>query len=135
MSRGWSLCQFLPQGKCPEHSRPVQQQLTEADSTSATAQKQQPDTAEQQGLVSHPVFKDKTKCITICMSGSSSIHIVTSLVNNQQQYHEKRIKRLQTYPGNKDSKLHRQSTVGCAGLELSIVFERLHITFSSEQQL
>jgi hypothetical protein len=44
--------------------------------------------------VSHPVFKDKTECITICMLGSSSIHIVTSSVNNQQQYHEKRIKRL-----------------------------------------
>jgi hypothetical protein len=42
-----------------------------------------------------PGFKDKIKCITICMSGSSSIHIVTSSVNNQQQYHEKRFKRLQ----------------------------------------
>jgi hypothetical protein len=39
-------------------------------------------------------LKDKTEFITICMSGSSSIHIVTSSVNNQQQYHEKRIKRL-----------------------------------------
>jgi hypothetical protein len=39
-------------------------------------------------------FKDKTECITICVAGSSSIHIVTSSVNNQQQYHEKRIKRL-----------------------------------------
>jgi hypothetical protein len=39
-------------------------------------------------------FKDKTECITICMLGSSSIHIVTSSVNNQQQYYEKRIKRL-----------------------------------------
>jgi hypothetical protein len=34
--------------------------------------------------LSQPVFKDKTECITICMPGSSSIHIVTSLVNNQQ---------------------------------------------------
>jgi hypothetical protein len=41
-----------------------------------------------------PGFKDKTECITICMPGSSSIHIVTSSVNNQQQYHENRIKRL-----------------------------------------
>jgi hypothetical protein len=41
-----------------------------------------------------PGFKNKTECITICMPGSSSIHIVTSSVNNQQQYHEKRIKRL-----------------------------------------
>jgi hypothetical protein len=41
-------------------------------------------------------FKDKTKCIAICMPGSSSIHIVTSLVNNQQLYHEKRIERLIT---------------------------------------
>jgi hypothetical protein len=39
-------------------------------------------------------LKDKTECITICMPGSSSIHIVTSSVNNQQQYHEKRFKRL-----------------------------------------
>jgi hypothetical protein len=39
------------------------------------------------------------------------------------------------YPGNGDFKLHRQSTGGCAGLELSIIFQRLHITFSSEQQL
>jgi hypothetical protein len=44
--------------------------------------------------MSHPVLKDKTECITICMPGSSSIHIVTSSVNNQQQYHERRIKRL-----------------------------------------
>jgi hypothetical protein len=44
--------------------------------------------------LSHPVFKDQTECITICMPESSSIHIVTSSVNNQQQYHEKRIKRL-----------------------------------------
>jgi hypothetical protein len=43
------------------------------------------------GPVSHPVYKDKTECITICMPGSSSIHIVTSSVKNQQQYHEKRI--------------------------------------------
>jgi hypothetical protein len=41
-----------------------------------------------------PGFKDKTECITICMPASSSIHIVTSSVNNQQRYHEKRIKRL-----------------------------------------
>jgi hypothetical protein len=41
-----------------------------------------------------PGFKDKTECITIYMPGSSSIHIVTLSVNNQQQYHEKRIKRL-----------------------------------------
>jgi hypothetical protein len=39
------------------------------------------------------------------------------------------------YPGNEDSKLHRQSTGGSAGLELSIIFKRLQITFSSEQQL
>jgi hypothetical protein len=39
------------------------------------------------------------------------------------------------YPGNEDSKIHRQSTGGCVGLELSIIFKRLHITFSSEQQL
>jgi hypothetical protein len=31
------------------------------------------------------------------------------------------------YPRNKDSKLHRQSTSGCVGLELSIIFKRLHI--------
>jgi hypothetical protein len=42
-----------------------------------------------------PGFKNKTECITICMPGSSSIHTVTSSVNNQQQYHEKWIKRLQ----------------------------------------
>jgi hypothetical protein len=41
-----------------------------------------------------PDFKDKTECITICMPGSSSIHIVTSSVNNQQHYHKKRIRRL-----------------------------------------
>jgi hypothetical protein len=46
---------------------------------------------EEVGWVSHPVFEDKTECITICMPGSSSIHIVTSSVNIQQQYHEKRI--------------------------------------------
>jgi hypothetical protein len=45
-------------------------------------------------VLSDPVFKDKTKCIIICIPGSSSIHIVTLLVNNQQHYHEKRIKRL-----------------------------------------
>jgi hypothetical protein len=39
------------------------------------------------------------------------------------------------YPGNEDSKLHRQSIGGCAGLGLSSIFERLHITFFSEQQL
>jgi hypothetical protein len=39
------------------------------------------------------------------------------------------------YPGNKDSKLHRQSTGGSVGLELNIIFKRLHITFSSQQQL
>jgi hypothetical protein len=39
------------------------------------------------------------------------------------------------YPGNKNSKFHRQSTEGCVGLELSIIFKRLHVTFSSEQQL
>jgi hypothetical protein len=39
------------------------------------------------------------------------------------------------YLGNEDSKLHRQSTGGCAGLGLSIIFKRLHITFSSKQQL
>jgi hypothetical protein len=39
-------------------------------------------------------FKDKTECITICIPGSSSIHLVTSSVNNQQQYHAKKIKRL-----------------------------------------
>jgi hypothetical protein len=31
-----------------------------------------------------PGFKDKTECITICMPRSSSMHIVTSLMNNQQ---------------------------------------------------
>jgi hypothetical protein len=41
-----------------------------------------------------PGFKVKTECITTCMLGSSSIHIVTSSMNNQQQYHEKRTKRL-----------------------------------------
>jgi hypothetical protein len=45
-------------------------------------------------FLSHPVFKDKTECITICMPGSSSIHIVSLSVKNQQQYHEKWIKRL-----------------------------------------
>jgi hypothetical protein len=44
--------------------------------------------------LSHLVLRTKTECITICMPGSSSIHIVTSSVKNQQQYHEKRIKRL-----------------------------------------
>jgi hypothetical protein len=39
------------------------------------------------------------------------------------------------YPGNEDSKLHKQLIGGCVGLELSIIFKRLHITFSSEQQL
>jgi hypothetical protein len=39
------------------------------------------------------------------------------------------------YPGNGDSKLYRQSIGGCTSLELSIIFKRLHITFSSEQQL
>jgi hypothetical protein len=33
------------------------------------------------------------------------------------------------YHGNEDSKLHRQSTGGYAGLELSIIFKRLHIPF------
>ena len=28
-------------------------------------------------LLSHPVFKNKTECITICMPGSSFIHIET----------------------------------------------------------
>jgi hypothetical protein len=46
------------------------------------------------GLLSNTVFKGKTQCITIRMPESSSIHIVTSSVNNQQQYHEKRVKRL-----------------------------------------
>jgi hypothetical protein len=41
-----------------------------------------------------PGFKDKTEYITICIPESSSIDIMTSSVNNQQQYHEKRIKRL-----------------------------------------
>jgi hypothetical protein len=41
-----------------------------------------------------PGFKDKSKCATICMAGSSSIHIVTSSANNEQQYHEKITKRL-----------------------------------------
>jgi hypothetical protein len=36
------------------------------------------------GGVVTPDFKDKTKCITICISGSSSIHIETLSVNNQQ---------------------------------------------------
>jgi hypothetical protein len=91
--------------------------------------------------LSHQVFKDKTECITICMPGSSSIHIVTSSVNNQQQYHEIRTKRLQNYqsytayPGNEDYKLHWQSTGGCTVLELSSIFKELHVTFSSEQQL
>jgi hypothetical protein len=39
------------------------------------------------------------------------------------------------YPGNEDSKLHRQLTGGCVGLELSIIFKRLHITFFFKQQL
>jgi hypothetical protein len=39
-------------------------------------------------------LKGKMECITICMPGSSSIRIVTSSMNNQQQYHEKRIKKL-----------------------------------------
>jgi hypothetical protein len=66
---------------------------------------------------------------------------MTSLANNQQQYHEKRIKDYKdyqcytAYTGNEDSKLHWQSTEGCVGLELSIIFKRLYINFSSEQQL
>jgi hypothetical protein len=40
--------------------------------------------AERSEHLSHPFFKDKTECITICMPVSSSIHIVTSSVNNQQ---------------------------------------------------
>jgi hypothetical protein len=31
------------------------------------------------------------------------------------------------YPENEDSKLHMQSTGGCVGLELSTIFNRLHI--------
>jgi hypothetical protein len=46
------------------------------------------------GSIVTPDFNNKTECITICMPGSSSIHVVTSSVNNQQKYHEKRIKRL-----------------------------------------
>jgi hypothetical protein len=37
--------------------------------------------------------------------------------------------RYTAYPGNEDSKLHKQSTRGCVGLELSIIFKRLHINF------
>jgi hypothetical protein len=33
------------------------------------------------------------------------------------------------YPKNEGFKLHRQSTGGCVGLELSIIFKRLHINF------
>jgi hypothetical protein len=39
------------------------------------------------------------------------------------------------YPGNEDSKLHRQSTGGCTDLELNSIFKRLQITYSSKQQL
>ena len=34
--------------------------------------------AERAEMVSHPVFKNKTEWITICMPGSSFIHIETS---------------------------------------------------------
>jgi hypothetical protein len=104
----------------------------------ATAEPSGSERGAETAAVTHPIFKDKTECITICMPGSSSIHIVTSSVNNQQQYHEKRIQKTKNYqsytayPGNEDSKLHRQLTGGCVGLELSIIFKRLHITFSSE---
>jgi hypothetical protein len=41
----------LPQGKCPEYSRPVQQQWTQTDSTTVIAQKQQPDSIGQQNFI------------------------------------------------------------------------------------
>jgi hypothetical protein len=80
-------------------------------------------------------FKDKIECITVCMTGSSSIHIVNSSVNNKQQYHEKELNDYKdyqsytTYPENEGFKLHRQSTGGCVGLELSIIFKRFHFNF------
>jgi hypothetical protein len=33
------------------------------------------------------------------------------------------------YPENEGFKLHRQSTRGCVGLKLSIIFTKLHINF------
>jgi hypothetical protein len=40
------------------------------------------DNASMVELAVAPSFKDKTECITICIPESSSIHIVTSSVNN-----------------------------------------------------
>jgi hypothetical protein len=68
-----------------------------------------------------PVFPKKTKCITICMPGSSFMHIVTYKCI-KKQYHvkkEKDYQRFTTNPGNKGSKHHRQSTGGCVRLALA----------------
>ena len=92
--------------------------------------------SRQNELAVTPGFKDKTECITICMTRSSFIYIETLLVNNQQQYHEKErnttnkwLSEYTAYPGNKGFKLHRQSTGDCVRLELSNIFNRLHHNF------
>jgi hypothetical protein len=65
-----------------------------------------------------PVFPKKTKCITICMPGFNFIHIVDKS-EQQKQYHVKKEKDYQSItlnPGNRGSKLHKQSTGGCVHL-------------------
>jgi hypothetical protein len=65
-----------------------------------------------------PAFPKKTKCIPICMPGSSFMHIVTYKLI-QKQYHVRKKRDYQRFtlnPRNEGSKHHRKSTGGCVRL-------------------
>jgi hypothetical protein len=83
-------------------------------------------------LMSHPISKIN-QVLPICMPTSSSIHIMSSLVNKRNNHIKK--KDYQIFTGEsceaKDSKLHRQSTRGCLRLAPS---SGLHTSSSSEQR-
>jgi hypothetical protein len=79
----------------------------------------------------HTCFSKETKCITICMSGSSFIHIVTYKWI-QKQYHVKKEKDYQSITldaGNEGFKYHRQSTRGCVRLAPATSSQQLHGSF------
>ena len=59
--------------------------------------------------------------------------IISELISTVSRKGEKQLKDYQSYtayPENESFKLHRQSTVDCVRLELSIIFKRLPTTFS-----
>jgi hypothetical protein len=72
-----------------------------------------------------PDFPKKTKCIPICTTGSSLMHIETVSRKKKGDY-----QRFMLNPGNEGTKHHRQSTGGCVRLAPATSSHHLHVASS-----